>query len=483
MHFPGEFRRSLILLLVTASSALGCAGDTTGVDDPDPDPDPLPPSSLVATSPTSTGREVATAGLVTVRVTNSAGVGVADVAVTFAVVAGGGSVTSPSSITDASGDASVEWTLGTGVGSNQLSASVPGLAVVVFTAAGRAAAPASMEAVSGDDQEGEPGSALPTPLSVRVRDEYGNPVPFEQVVFAITAGGGTIPANAVTDSAGLATSGFWVLGSAQGVQSVSVSAGVAHTTMTATLGVCPSTSITTGTPIDGVLAPGDCVLSGGLADRYALATPTPHAIAVSLTSSAFAPRLTVAAATGMPLASSQRVGPGVRYCVFDTAPFDGCHSASTSTPASPITLLAAPGTQLVTVRSSDPQGAGAYSVAAVETSSDVGGCRTVFLERGVTTTQVLESSDCVVSFVNGPQYYSDDILVYIPGGETLHIVMLSSAFRTWLDIFSPEGQYRGGCVDTGPEGCTITFSAGGYYLLAPSSFEIRASGPYTLTID
>ncbi len=52
--------------------------------------------------------------------------------------------------------------------------------------------PAGLAIISGNDQQGTPGAALPNPLIVEVRDQYGNPLPGAQVTFTVTAGEGKL---------------------------------------------------------------------------------------------------------------------------------------------------------------------------------------------------------------------------------------------------------------------------------------------------
>ena len=51
---------------------------------------------------------------------------------------------------------------------------------------------AGLVIISGNDQQGTPGAALPNPLIVEVRDQYGNPLPGTQVTFTVTAGEGKL---------------------------------------------------------------------------------------------------------------------------------------------------------------------------------------------------------------------------------------------------------------------------------------------------
>jgi alpha-tubulin suppressor-like RCC1 family protein len=74
----------------------------------------------------------------TVRITDASGNPVAGITVTFAVTGGGGSITGPTAVTDASGLATVgSWVLGSTAGLNTLTATAPGLAPLAVTATAR----------------------------------------------------------------------------------------------------------------------------------------------------------------------------------------------------------------------------------------------------------------------------------------------------------------------------------------------------------
>lgn len=68
-----------------------------------------------------------------VRVTNAGGSPVQGVTVSWAVTAGGGSLTAASSVTGADGQAQVQWLLGTRTEAQTVTATVEGLAPAVFT--------------------------------------------------------------------------------------------------------------------------------------------------------------------------------------------------------------------------------------------------------------------------------------------------------------------------------------------------------------
>ena len=72
--------------------------------------------------------------------------------------------------------------------------------------------PATLQKVSGDEQEGVVGEQLSNPLVVRVVNADGDPVRDAQVSFVVTSGGGSVPAGSiVTNGSGLAQRP-WTLG-------------------------------------------------------------------------------------------------------------------------------------------------------------------------------------------------------------------------------------------------------------------------------
>jgi hypothetical protein len=215
-----------------AVALLGCGGSsgTTGT---------IAPTAMTAVSSGITSGTVgqSIADRPSVKVTSSSGGGVAGVSVTFAVVSGGGSQSGGSTTTDASGIATVgSWTLGTIAGTNAMTATAPGVASVAFTATAVAGAATTLVKLEGDGQSAAPGSAVLTSPSVRAADQYGNPVGFLSVVFAVASGGGTLTGpNQLTSSNGTAAAGVWTLGPALGANTLTATApGLTPVTFTAT---------------------------------------------------------------------------------------------------------------------------------------------------------------------------------------------------------------------------------------------------------
>ena len=146
-----------------------------------------------------------------------------EVQVTFSVTSGGGSLSAGSVTTDASGRAESTLTLGPEPGTNTVAVAIADVqGEQIFTAEG-VRTPTSLEIISGDDQQGQPGAALEMPFVVEVRDKSDNPLPDVQVMFSVTSGGGTLSATPpTTDSDGRVESTL-TLGPAPGTNTVTVS--------------------------------------------------------------------------------------------------------------------------------------------------------------------------------------------------------------------------------------------------------------------
>jgi len=126
-----------------------------------------------------------------------------------------GSVGTPVTKTDSSGQARSTWTLGGNTGSQTVSADVIPLASAEFTATAAAGAAARVTKQAGDGQVAAPGAAVAAPPAVLVTDAFGNPRAGTAVLFAVASGGGSITgAGQTTNSNGIATVGSWTLGAA-----------------------------------------------------------------------------------------------------------------------------------------------------------------------------------------------------------------------------------------------------------------------------
>ncbi len=141
---------------------------------------------------------------VSVHVTDQNNNPLAGAVVSWAVVGAGGSVSQATSITNATGDATTNWTVGLAVGTDSLVASIPIGASVTITA-NVIASVTSLLKVSGDNQTVTAGTNS-QPLVVQVTNANGSGVAGATVTWAITSGGGALSATStVTDATGTAS--------------------------------------------------------------------------------------------------------------------------------------------------------------------------------------------------------------------------------------------------------------------------------------
>jgi hypothetical protein len=142
-----------------------------------------------------------------VKVTDSGGNAVAGVTVNWAATGGGTgvAVTSPTSITSASGIATMNATLGSTGGANTFTATVAGLTGSPATFSATAAK--NLAVNSGNGQSATAGHQLANPLVIKVTDNASNPVPGITVNWSVITGGtgaAVSSSSTITDASGLA---------------------------------------------------------------------------------------------------------------------------------------------------------------------------------------------------------------------------------------------------------------------------------------
>jgi len=143
------------------------------------------------------------------RVMAADGLGVPGIPVQFYSAAAGAVVATSPVITDADGVARTPVQLGTVAGSQGFVAYVAGLGAVQFGATAAVGAASIIQVVRGGDQVAAPGSQLPVPLEISVRDQYGNPVGNALVRWSVVQGGGELGlAETLTDGTGVALSAY-----------------------------------------------------------------------------------------------------------------------------------------------------------------------------------------------------------------------------------------------------------------------------------
>ncbi|HKG93121.1 MAG TPA: hypothetical protein VKA84_14550, partial [Gemmatimonadaceae bacterium] len=107
-------------------------------------------------------------------------------------------------------------------------------------------AAATLQIVSGNNQQAAPGADLAQPLVVRALNSSGTPIANQIITFVVTAGGGSVYAgSAKTNSTGYARE-WWTLGPAAGLNRVEARAVNASTGAKQVFGVFEATGTTSG---------------------------------------------------------------------------------------------------------------------------------------------------------------------------------------------------------------------------------------------
>ncbi len=154
---------------------------------------------------------------VVIEVTDQSGSPLAGAVVTFSPASG--SVATTQVTTDASGLAQTAWTIGTMAGADSMSVSVASLSAVTVVATGTPDQPATITIISGNAQVGTAGASLGSALSVKVTDQFGNPVPNVPVQWSDNAGGSLAATTTTTDASGIAQDTY-ALGPSAGTDDV-----------------------------------------------------------------------------------------------------------------------------------------------------------------------------------------------------------------------------------------------------------------------
>jgi 5-hydroxyisourate hydrolase-like protein (transthyretin family) len=179
------------------------------------------------------------------------------VAVTWAVTAGGGSVSPATSTTNAQGIARAQWTLGGTVAAPQtLRASAGASMNATFTATAAVGAGATLTVVSGGGQTSPVFGEFAQPLVVEVR-QNGIPVEGAQVQWTTGAGSfSDVPTTTtVTDAQGRA-SARWKAGGQAGTQTATATLMGASVSFTGTVTPGAPTFIFSTTPLPATVAAG-----------------------------------------------------------------------------------------------------------------------------------------------------------------------------------------------------------------------------------
>lgn len=189
-------------------------------EDQAPTPPGRPANMLIISGNNQTGAAGAELpDALVAKITDSGGDPVPGQVVAFIVTAGGGHMFAGVSTSTATGEVRERWTLGTKAADPQQvevrvvdAATGEKLTFGTFTATATVGAANKIVKVKGDGQVGDLASTLADSVTVKVTDQYGNPVNAATVNWSVTAGGGSAnPTSSVTTPAGIAQTS-WTLG-------------------------------------------------------------------------------------------------------------------------------------------------------------------------------------------------------------------------------------------------------------------------------
>jgi hypothetical protein len=334
--------------------------------------------------------------------------------------------------------------------------------------------PTSMAANSSITLTAAPGTQVTELPSVLVRDESGAPLVGASVTFAVTSGGGSVTGGtAVTNPSGIATVGSWTLGAAGGTNTLAATiASLPAVTFTAN-GFDPcanATAHTLGSTVNGQLSTSDCLLQDqSFVDFYAVTLPASGTYIFSETSPTF--DTFVALLTG----ANVLVG------------FNDDFQPAPAPPDSRLKVIVPAGLYIIGANSYLASQVGNYSLTSAASTEQVINCEDVFVVRGITTPQSLQTGDCSTS-----GFLSDEYVIYLAAGQTVTVSMTSSVLDSYLEIRAPGNPQPvlafNDDADQTTKNAQVSYTVpatapAGFYIIAAASKVAAATGDYTLTVQ
>jgi hypothetical protein len=227
-----------------------------------------------------------------------------------------------------------------------------------------------------------------------------------------------------------------------------------------------------GQPVTGVLHQYDCLDRAWFIDYYLLPV------------SGLQRTLVVTTASDV-LLTSLLVWNGAGHVVA----FDD-YDESTSYRNARVKIVAAGGEYVIGAISTFSGASGPYVLAAAETPSSEENCEDFWLTRGVTTQQVLATTDCA----EAGSTYGDEFLIDLHPGETLDVTETTTAFDALIQLYRIRTsdyylRLRSNSAtlvasDDSVGGTHLTFTADSttYYVLVATTMTPGGQGAYTLTL-
>jgi Big-like domain-containing protein len=329
---------------------------------------------------------------------------------------------------------------------------------------GPSGVPNALVQIAGDGQAALTGTALATPLRVRVNGSNGQPYAGAPVTWTVLSGTATLGTpSAVSDSQGFAATTV-TLGATPGALAVRASVtGITPVTFGAT--ACDHPALALNDTVPGALATSDCRFSGYYTDFFDLSVPAGSQSLV----------ITMEAPTFNTYAELYTRTLG--YLGYG----DDIDTSNTNTQ---LTAIVATGDYLIAPSSFDLATVGTYSLSVTTQQPALAGCELVWATRGVSITDSLTPDDCVDS--GGGTYYADAVALWLVGGSVLKVSNHSTAFDAAIFLQNASG-FLVAANDDSAVGTTDAYLAysvpvTGPYLLLSGSNDSLTTGAYTLAI-
>lgn len=324
----------------------------------------------------------------------------------------------------------------------------------------------TMSANSATTISSPPGSQVSERPSVVVYDQTGDPLSGVTVTFLPASGGGSVTGESqVTNAEGVATVGSWTLGSVPGTNTLTATvSGLPPLVFTAS-SINPCTvavAHTLGGTSQGTLGSGDCQFGDGTYADFYRTSLTAGTYVFDQASSSFDTFLFLSTEPGAPVGVNDDYG-GTNSRIKAIVPA-----------GSYILEAGAYSTQSGTT--------GAYTLSSASTTAEVTNCEDVFVMKGISTTQSLQTADCSRGGV-----YSDEYYIFVAEGQSLTITMTSSAVNSFLTVLSQSGTMLASNDNRGDgsNDARVAFiaTAANFYIIRAGSAVTGATGQYTLVIE
>jgi len=324
--------------------------------------------------------------------------------------------------------------------------------------------PKAIASVAGENQTGPGGDDLPDSLRVVVTGSDNRPMAGVTVTWA--SGDATVSPLTSTTYANGETASHLSLGAAGAVIVTATVAGLAPATFNETA-VDPCTwrhALSIGQSVSGLLHQYDCVTQGAFfIDYYRLPVSGPQqTLLITMGSDAFFTGLLVSNTSGRTVGFESGNGP-------------------TYLSNSHIKIVATGGEYVIGALSDFSGGSGPYVLAAAETPSSEENCDDVWLTRGVTTQQVLSTTDCA----EAGSTYGDEFPIDLHQGETLDVTETTTAFGALLQLYrlrSNSDTLVASDDSVGGTHLSFTADSTAFYVLVATTMTLGGQGAYTLTL-